>query len=465
MSKLGRPNRHEAEIRPFAGMSCIQPHAAGVDIGAHEIVACVPGSDDTQIVRTFGTYTADLHALKDWLKEHHIETVAMESTGVYWIPLFEALEDHGLHCCLISASAIKRFPGRKSDVLDCQWIQTLHSYGLLAASFRPEADLVALRTLLRHRAQIIEHRSPHILHMQKALIQMNIQLTQALSDITGETGLRIIRAIVAGERDPHRLATLRNSRCQKSEAEIALALTGTWREEHLFVLAQSLAFYDFYTVQLQVCDAEIQRAYSLIRLDWGDSDGAEPLLSPTKRGSHSKNAPQDRRVRAHLKRICGVDLVAVHGISVSLAQTMVAEIGTDMSKFPNEKHFCSWLGLAPHNDISGGKVLKSRTLKTRNRAGQAFRLAASAVVRADCATGAFYRRVKSRLGPAQAIVATAHMIARIVYRMLKDKVEYEVIRAADEQRYREREIKYLQRKAAKLGLTLIAPSPVVQAVS
>jgi len=467
MSKLGNPNRHEAEIRPFAGMSRIQPHAAGVDIGAHEIVACVPGSDDTQIVRTFGTYTADLHTLAVWLKEHHIETVAMESTGVYWIPLFETLEDRGMHCCLISANAISRFPGRKSDVLDGQWIQTLHSYGLLAASFRPEADLVALRTLLRHRAQIIEHRSPHILHMQKALLQMNIQLTQVLSDITGETGLCIIRAIVAGERDPHRLAALRNSRCQKSEAEIALALTGTWRKEHLFVLAQSLAFFDFYTAQLQVCDAEIQRTYSLIRPHGGiQQESADPPLPPAKRGSHSKNAPQDRQLRAHLKRICGVDLVAVHGISVSLAQTIVAETGTDMSKFPNEKHFCSWLGLAPHNDISGGKVLKSRTLKTRNRAGQALRLAAAAVVRADCATGAFYRRVKSRLGPAQAIVATAHMIARIVYRMLKDQVEYETIRAAEyEQHYREREIKYLQRKAAKLGLTLIVPPPIVQAVS
>jgi transposase len=221
-----------------------------------------------------------------------------------------------------------------------------------------------------------------------------------------------------------------------------------------------LAFYDFYTVQLQACDAEIQRTYSLIRLEWGDPTGdTEPPLPPAKRGSHSKNAPQDRQVRAHLERICGVDLVAVHGISVSLAQTMVAEIGTGMSEFSNEKHAdaahpsCSWIGLAPHNDISGGKVLKSRALKTRNHAGQAFRLAAAAIVRADCAAGAFYRHVKSRLGPAQAIVATAHMIARIVYRMLRDKVEYEAIRAAEyEQRYREREIKYLQRKAAKLGL-------------
>jgi len=455
MSKIGQPKRQSAEVRPFAGMSRVHPHAAGVDIGAHEIVACVPGADNTQLVRTFGTYTIDLHAIADWLLEHGIQIVAMESTGVYWIPLFETLEARGLECCLISATAIKRFPGRKSDVLDCQWIQTLHSYGLLAPSFRPEADLVALRTLLRHRARLIEHRSPHILHMQKALLQMNIQLSQALSDVTGETGQRIIRAIVAGERDPLKLAALRNYRCKKDEAEIAQALTGTWRPEHLFVLQQSLALFDFYTAQLQACDAEIERAYGAIRPDWGDPEPPHDLPA-RKPHSHSKNAPQDGQVRIHLKRIAGVDLVAVHGLSASLAQTILAEVGTDMSKFPSEKHFCSWLGLAPKNDISGGKVLKSRTLKTHNRAGQAFRLAASAVVRADCAFGAFYRRTKAHLGPAQAIVATAHKIARVVYRMLSLKVEYDPMGADEyDKRFREREIKYLQRKAARLGFSLL----------
>jgi transposase len=459
MSKLSPSNRSEAEIRPFAGMRHVHPQAAGVDIGAHEIMACVPGSDNTQIVRPFGTYTADLHALADWLLQHHIQTVAMESTGVYWIPLFETLEASGLECCLISATAIKRFPGRKSDVLDCQWIQTLHSYGLLASSFRPSADLVALRTLLRHRAQLIEHRSPHVLHMQKALLQMNIQLSQALSDVMGETGQRIIRAIVAGERDPHKLAAFRNYRCKKEAPEIAQALTGTWREEHLFVLRQSLALFDFYTAQIHLCDEEIERTYSLIRPAWNDPDAARgDALPAQKPHSHSKNAPTEVQVRAHLKRITGVDLVAVHGISASLAQTIVAEVGTDMSKFPNQKNFCSWLGLAPHNDISGGKVLKSRTLKTRNRAGQAFRLAAASVVRADCAPGAFYRRLKARLGPAQAIVATAHLLARIVYRMLRFKIEYQAMCAEEyEQHFREREIKYLQRKAARLGL-ILAPA-------
>jgi hypothetical protein len=344
-------------------------------------------------------------------------------------------------------------------VLDCQWIQTLHSYGLLSASFRPEADLVALRTLLRHRAHLIEHRAPHVLHMQKALLQMNIQLSQALSDVTGVTGQRIIRAIVAGERDPRTLAALRNYRCKKDEDEIALALTGTWRQEHLFVLTQALALFDFYTAQISECDAQITRAFSVIRPRFeAECEELAPPTAPTplqrKPHSHSKNAPSSN-TRAHLLRITGVDLVAVHGISDSLAQTLLAEIGTDMSKWPDDKHFCSWLGLAPKNDISGGKVLKSRTMNNRNRAAQAFRMAAQAVVRADCAFGAFYRRLKGRLGPAQALVATAHKMARTVYHMLKDRVPYHDIGAAEyNQRFRERELKYLQKKAAKLGYTL-----------
>jgi transposase len=453
MSKLRKPNVGTEEARPFAGMSQVHTQAAGVDIGAHEIMDCVDGMDATQIVRSFGNYTIDLQAIGTWLEEHRVGSVAMESTGVYWIPLFEELERRGFHCHLISSRSLRRVPGRKSDVVDCQWIQTLHSYGLLESSFRPEADLVALRTLLRHRAQLIQHRAPHILHMQKALLQMNIQLSQALSDISGTTGQAMIRAIVAGERDPHKLAALRNYRCKKDEAEIAKALTGTWREEHLFILKQSLELYDFYTNQLEECDAEIERMYSLVRPDWQQTGSNE--LPEKKRNSHSKNAPQAVQVRRHLQRICGVDVIAVHGVSASLAQTIVLEVGTDMSKFPNEKHFCSWLGLAPKNEISGGKILKNKTLKTHNRAGQAFRMAAGSVMRADCAFGAFYRRQKARLGPAQAAVATAHLIARIVYRMLKYKVEYEPLSVTQyEQRYRQQQLKYLQKKAAKFGFQL-----------
>lgn len=453
MGKLSKANVSMEEARPFDGMSHINPNAAGVDIGAHEIMVCVSGQENTQIVRSFGTYTIDLQAIGQWLEEHQIKTVAMESTGVYWIPLFEELERRGFHCHLISSRSLRRVPGRKSDVMDCQWIQTLHSYGLLESSFRPEADLIALRTLLRHRAQLIQHRAPHVLHMQKALLQMNIQLSQALSDVVGVTGQAIVRAIVAGERDPHQLAKLRNYRCKKDEKEIAKALTGTWHKEHLFVLEQSLAFYDFYTSQIATCDEEIERNYSLIRSDDGNDD--LPPLPAGKKKSHSKNAPKEVQVRKHLKRITGIDLTAIHGISASLAQTIVLEVGTDMSKFPNEKHFCSWLGLAPKNEISGGKVLRNHIQKSRNRAGQAFRMAASSVMRADCAFGAFYRRQKARLGPAQAAVATAHMIARVVYRLLKFKVEYEPLNVSDyEKHYKEQQTKYLQKKAAKLGFIL-----------
>jgi transposase len=458
MSKLSAPISETSLVvntQSFAGLSRIQPHAAGMDIGVHEIWVCIPGEEaDTQIIRLFGTYTPDLHTIGAWLLEHQIQTVAMESTGVYWIPIFEYLETLGLQCCLISSRSIKRVPGRKSDVADCQWIQTLHSYGLLEGSYHPDADLVALRTLLRHRSQLLEHRAPHIQHMQKALLQMNIQLSQALSDVTGETGQAIIRAIVAGERNPVKLAQLRDYRCKKDEAEIAKALTGTWRTEHLFVLGQAMELFDFYTVQIQACDDQIERTYALIRPDW-PYDGPDTFPKKKNR-SHSKNAPQnDTLLRRHLQRISGIDLAAVDGISVSIAQTILSEIGTDMNKWPTAKHFCSWLGLAPKNDITGGKTIRSRTSKTKNRAGQAFRLAASAVVRADCAFGAFYRRKKSQIGPAQAIVATAHMMARTVYFMLKNQVPYIHISAQSfDRRYREQQIRYLHRRAAKLGYFL-----------
>jgi transposase len=458
MSKLNKPNSSLEEARPFQGMSMVNQNAAGVDIGAHEIMACIPGPDHTQLVRSFGNYTADLYAVAKWFGEYNIYTVAMESTGVYWIPLFEVLESQKFNCLLISARSLRRVPGRKSDVIDAQWIQTLHAYGLLTGSFRPESDLVALRTLLRHRARLLEHRAPHILHMQKALLQMNLQLSQVLTDITGETGFRIIRAIVDGVRDPYQLAAMRDSHCKKNEEEIAKALTGTWREEHLFVLAQSLEFYDFYTEKISACDVQIEQNYSAIRPDWKNKEVVEQRSTdhlPCKR--LAKNAPKDgEKIRGHLKRICGVDLVAVHGISVSLAQTILTEIGTDMSKFPNEKHFCSWLGLAPKNEISGGKILVSRTLKTKNRAGQAFRLATVSVMRTDCVFGAFYRRMKSRLGPAQATVATAHLLARVVYRMLKYQVEYEPLNVSEyEKQYHERQIKYLEKKAAQFGFQLV----------
>jgi len=443
------------EAHPFSGMSRIHPHAAGVDIGAIEIVACVAGDENTQIVKAFGNYTVDLQALAQWLKSYSIKTVAMESTGVYWIPLFEELERQGFECLLISSRSLRRVAGRKSDISDAQWIQTLHSYGLLEGSFRPQAELVALRTLLRHRSQLVEHRSPHIQHMQKSLLQMNVQLSQAVTDVTGMTGQKIIRAILAGERDPQTLAAMREPGCKKSAEEIGKALTGTWREEHLFVLKQSVMLYDFYTEQIQACDLEIERLYGLTRPDWESGEVAP--VTKRKRNSHSKNIPQHpEEIRKHLKRISGVDLSAVDGFGVSLAQTVIMEVGTDMSKFPDEKHFCSWLGLAPKHEISGGKVLKKNTLKTKNRAGQAFRLAANSVKQAECMFGVFYRRLRARLGPAQATVATAHALARVVYRMLKYKVEYEPLSLNEYQKhYEEQQIKYMRKKAAKFGFQLV----------
>jgi transposase len=456
MRKKSKRIKGMEEARPFEGMSKVNQNAAGVDIGATEIVACVSRGEDVQLVKAFGNYTVDLHAICEWFRKYGIQTVAMESTGVYWIPLFEELERQGFECLLISSRSLRRVAGQKTDVEDAQWIQTLHSYGLLKGSFRPQADLVALRTLLRHRAQLLEHRSPHIQHMQKALLQMNVQLSQAVTDVTGMTGQKIIRAIVAGIRDPEQLATLRDPGCKHSEEEIEKALTGTWREEHLYVLKQSLELYDFYTEKIEACDAEINRQYGMTRPDWGD--GELPVVPDKKRHAHSKNAPKEsREIRTHLYRINGVDLSLVDGMGVSLAQTVTMEVGSNVGeKFPTEKHFCSWLGLAPKHDISGGKVLNNKTLKTRNRAGQAFRMAANSVKKADCPFGVLYRRLRSRLGPAQATVATAHAIARVVYKMLKYKVEYDPLSVNEYQKqYEEQQVKYMKKRAAKFGYQLV----------
>jgi transposase len=383
----------------------------------------------------------------------------MESTGVYWIPVYEILEGRGFEVQVVNARQLKNVPGRKSDIQDCQWIQRLHSCGLLRGSFRPEAEMCALRAYLRHRAELLEHRAAHIQHMQKALQQMNIQLTQVLADITGVTGLAILRAIVAGERDAHKLARMRDRRCAHTEEEIVKALTGNYRQEHLFALKQALALYDFYTTQVVECDAEIERQFS--NLKPSTDDDLPPLDPQDKASTHSKNAPH-YDARTYLYHLTGVDLVAISGLNASTVQTIISEVGLDMSRWPSEKHFCSWLGLAPHNDVSGGRVLRSRTLKTRNRAGQAFRMAAQAVSHnSQTAFGAHFRHMRARIGPAQAIVATAHKIARTFYHMLKDRTPFHELSAEDYLKStREREIAQLNRKAAKLGFTL-TPGPAL----
>jgi transposase len=447
MSSTSPPSAH---CQPFV---LVNPNAAGLDIGSAEIWACVPADRASQPVRKFGTFTPDLQALADWLQACDIETVAMESTGVYWVPIYELLEARGFQVYLVNARHIKNVPGRKTDEKDCQWIQRLHTYGLLSASFRPGAEMCALRAYLRHRANLVDYRAAHIQHMQKALQQMNVQLTQVLSDITGETGLAIIRAIVAGERDPVKLARLRNPRCAHSQDEIAKALTGHYRPEHVFALKQVLALYDFYTAQIQECDAEIEQHYRVFK---PVVDVEQNPLPPTrKKNTHSKNAPAFD-VRTQLYRLTGVDLTAIEGLNEVTVQNILSEIGIDMSKWSTEKHFCSWLHLAPHHDITGGKVVRSHTLKGKNRAAQAFRLAAQAVGRTDTGLGALYRRKRAKFGPEAAVVATAHKLARIVYHLLKYREPYQQMgREEYERQVREREVAQLTRKAAKLGFTLM----------
>jgi len=434
------------------------PAAAGLDIGAAEIWACVPPDRDAQPVRAFGTFTPDLQALAAWLVQCQVTSVAMESTGVYWIPIYEELEARGLEVSLVNARHLKHVPGRKSDVQDCQWLQQLHSYGLLTASFRPAEEMRVLRAYLRQRAMLVEHRAGHIQHMQKALQQMNVQLTQVVSDITGTTGLQIIRAMVAGERDPQVLARFRHGRCQASEAEIAKALSGHYRAEHVFALKQALALYDFYTAQVQECDTYIEQHYAAIKPV--DEEQTPPPLGPDpKPNSHAKNAPAFD-VRAGLYRILGVDLTAIAGLEASSAQILVSEIGTDMSKWPTEKHFASWLGLAPHNDISGGKVLRSKPRKGNRRAAQVLRLAAQTLGRTQTALGSYYRRLRARKGPTPAITATAHKLARILYHVLKQRTPYQPqSQESYDHHLRHRAIRHLKRTATRLGFMLL-PQPV-----
>jgi transposase len=418
------------------GLPTIHPNAAGMDIGAELIVVAVPPDRDPEPVRAYRTFTPDLLELVTWLLACGIDTVAMESTGVYWVAIYELLEAYGRVPYLVNARHVRMVPGRKTDWNDAQWLQKLHALGLLQASFRPDAEIVALRTLVRYRAEVVQHRSPHVNQMQQALKVMNIQLSEVLTDITGLTGLSIMRAIAAGERDPVVLARFRAASCRSSEEMIAKALTGTWKEEQIFVLQQ----------YLQAMESR------------GTLNAPLPDLPPSKHDKKTKNEASFK-ARAQYARIVGVDLVAVLGLSAGHVQTIITEVGTDMSRFPTSKHFCAWLGLAPRNAISGGKVLHSHTAKVANRASQAFRMAAYAVSRSETAVGAYYRAMRARKGPQQAIVATAHKIARIVYHLLKTGEAY-VEQSADdfEEQRRERELRQLTRRASKLGFTLAPAS-------
>jgi len=405
-------------------------------------------------VRKFGTTTADLEALVAWLKECGVTAVAMESTGVFWIPLYDLLASRGVDVILVDPRQTKHAPGRpKSDALDCQWIRRLHSYGLLTASFRPADEIVRWRGFQRQREMLIRYAAQHVQHLQKSLEEMNVKLTEVVSDVVGQTGLKIIRDIVRGERDPQRLARHRHDNCKRTEEEIARALQGTWRAEHLFALKQALQLYDFYQKQLRECESQIE---SCLRGMADKSQGA--ALPPPARPRRRKAEKNEVRfgARALLFKMAGVDLTVLEGVSETTALVILSEIGTDLSRFPHEKNFVSWLGLCPQHRGSGGKIFWRRTRRGANRAARALRMAAQGCHHAKNALGAFYRRIQARAGGPKAVVATARKIAERVYRLLKYGQEYvRQSEAAYEAAYQERVAKALAKKAARLGYKLV----------
>src|SRR5574341_525558 len=435
-----------------AQLAAVNLHAAGIDIGAQAHWVAVPPGSDTQPVRGFGACTADLEAMATWLQQCGVTTVAMESTGVYWIPLFELLEARGFAVVLADAREVQRAPGRpKTDVRDCQWLQRLHTYGLLAAAFRPPEQVCVLRSYLRQRAMLVTYTGQHIQHMQKALTQMNLKLQHVVSDVTSVTGMAIIKAILAGERDPVTLAQLRDRHCQHSEADIARALQGNWRAEHLFALHQAVELYEFYHSQIAACDRQIEAHLQTLP----DQSGGKPVPAAPRKPKRRRN-DHHFDARLPLFRATGVDLTAIEGINEHTALVVLSEIGTDMSRWPTEKHFAAWLGLCPLHKISGGKVLSRKVRPSANRAAVALRLAASCLHHSRSALGAFFRRLKARLGTPKAVVATAHKLARLVYRLLKYGEAYVAQGMAEyEQTYRERVVQSLARKAKALGYKLL----------
>ncbi len=445
-----KPRRSAAEQSPLRGLRRLQPNAAGIDVGSQVHYVAVPEDRAEEAVRHFGCYTEDLQALARWLKECGIETVAMESTGVYWVPLFQVLETAGLEVHLVDARHVANVPGKETDVDDCRWLQQLHSYGLLRGCFRPPDEVAVLRSYWRQRTAHVEAGARAIHLMHKALEQMNLQLHKALSDITGKTGMKILRAIVAGERDPRVLVRHRDRQVKRSDAELVAALTGDWREEHLFALRQALAGYDFAQQQLAECDAQMETRLGQV------ASKVEAQTPPAPRTQARRKNQPHFDLRTELYRITGVDLCRIDGIEAMTAYTVLTESGFDLSAFPTEKHYASWLGLSPHNKITGGKVRSRHTRKVCNRAAAALRVAAQSLERNQSALGAFYRRMKYKHGAPKAITATAHKLACLIYRMRHFGMEY-VDRGAQayEAQQRERRLRSLQRQAAALGFALV----------
>jgi transposase len=450
---MRNPNKSIKTGKPRQAITITHPNAAGIDIGSASHFVAVPPDRDEEAVREFPSFTSDLKALADWLKACGVDTVAMESTGVYWIPLFELLESRGFTVFLVNARHVKNVSGRKSDVLDCQWLQQLMSYGLLQGAFRPTDGVCVLRALTRQRASLLRSQARQVQLMQKALTQMNIQLANVISDVVGETGQRILRAIVAGERDGNVLAAMKDVRIRASHDEVAKSLEGNWRDEHLFALKQALEMFDFIGTQLTECDREIERQLQRLQSHEGEPGQDKKKATP-------RNAPKFD-LRTQLFKMCGVDLTRIDGINVTTALAVISEVGTDMSRFPSDKHFASWLGLCPGTKITGGKVMNGKTKRSANRAAQALRLAASALRTSQSALGAYFRRLCSRMDKSKAITAAAHKLARLIYAMLTKGEEY-TDQGQDyyEERYRERVLKQLNQRAEKMGMKLVPAESV-----
>ncbi len=457
-SKSRAKQNHRAKLKPqdcTLGLQVMHPKAAGIDVGNEEHWVAVPPNLDSEPVRSFGCFTKDLQEMADWLVRIGIETVAMQSTGVYWIALYDILAERGIRVFVVNAADTKNLPGRKTDIQECQWLWKLHSYGLLRNSFRPEEEILVMRTYWRQRQQHIGDASRCIQHMQKALTQMNVQLANVIRDISGTTGQAILRAIVAGERDPQKLAELRDPRVKASEARVAKSLEGNWRAELVFVLRQELESYQTFQTKIAECDQQLHRLYQTMEAK------ADPKLLPRvprDKRAHG-NIPTGLDLREELYRATGVDLTAVDAINVLTAQTLISEVGFDMSRFATESHFVSFLDLSPRNKISGGKVVGRDKRKTKNRAGLALRLAAGTLLESDTYLGAQYRRLRTKLGAPKARKAMANKLARIIYRMLKYGEKY-VDKGKEfyEQKYRQMQIRMLTKRAAELGLQLVQPA-------
>jgi transposase len=438
-------------------LEVMHPDAAGIDVGGSEHWVAIPPDRDAEPVRSFGCVTAELKAMALWLVEKGVRHVAMQSTGVYWMPVFEILEQHGLKVILVNARDTKNLPGRKSDIQECQWLLKLHAFGLLNNSFQPTDEIRAAPTLWRQRGNLVADASSTIQRMQKALIEMNVQLSSVLSDISGVSGMSIIGAILKGARDPWKLAALAQPEVKASTREIALSLEGNWRQELLFVLGQEVALYRTYQEKIGECDLQLRKHLESFgsKVDLQ----AQPIGPRPKGKKGSKNAPQFD-LRSELYRITGIDWTQINGLDVLTAQTVMAEAGVDLSAFSTEKKFSNWLGLCPTNEQSGGKILKRRTRTVANRASTAFRNAASTLLRSESYLGAQYRRLRTRLGAPKAITAMARKLACLYYRLIKHGQQY-VDKGTEyyEARYREQQIRSLTKKAQKLGFQLVIPKP------